>query len=285
MILRLFKWAAVIIVGLYSLALAYVATNQRSMLYCPSTSTSTPSALGLANVEDARIQTSDGETLRAWFKAPEQHKPVFLFFGGQGASLGLEGWRYQVIEKAGYGFLFLAYRGYEGSTGEPSERGLELDSLAAYDWLHKRVEGDRIIAHGFSLGSGVAVWLATQRPLRALILESPFTAAVDVAAERMPYFPVRLVMQDQFLSRDRIGNVHAPVFIATGKRDGTYPSEHGVKLYSLAREPKALFLSADAGHSDLIEYGLYDRIWAFLDAHPPTTNAGGAGSPSVTRSR
>ncbi|MGZ3304856.1 MAG: alpha/beta hydrolase, partial [Asticcacaulis sp.] len=198
-------------------------------------------------------------------------RPVMLFLHGQGASLELGKWRYIRMHKEGVGFLALAYRGYSGSTGTPTEKGLFTDALAAYDWLRARGFGDSdIVIHGHSLGTGVAVYLATQRPARALILEAPFTAAADVAAGRYPYVPVRLLMRDHYDSATRIRDVHMPLLIAHGDADRVIPFAEGQTLYALANPPKLFVRMHGSDHNTLVRDGLYDRIWPFLGLEPDT---------------
>jgi len=110
----------------------------------------------------------------------------------------------------------------------------------------------------------VATWLAARRPARALILESPFTAAVDVAAEGYPFFPVGWLMRDQFLNRERIGRVHIPLLIAHGDRDSVIPFEEGVKLYELANQPKVFVRMRGSDHSTMTRDGVYECYWEFL---------------------
>src|ERR1019366_5093261 len=108
-----------------------------------------------------------------------------------------------------------------GSSGRPSERGLLRDAAAAYAFTPARYSADRIVAWGFSLGSGVAVALAAEQPVAKLILEAPYTSIADVAASAFPIFPVRLVLRDPFYSDGRIGRIKAPLLIMHGARDPT----------------------------------------------------------------
>src|SRR5678810_563002 len=100
-----------------------------------------------------------------------------------------------------------SYRGYAGSSGQPSERGLLQDAAAAYAFTTARYDASRIVAWGFSLGTGVAVAIVSEHPVGKLILEAPYTSTVDVAASLFPIVPVSLLMRDPFHSDRRIGNV------------------------------------------------------------------------------
>ncbi len=244
--------------------LGYLYANQRHMLYYNKHEVEAPAIRGLA-IQDLRLKTPDGETLQAWYEPPLPGMPVILYFHGQAASLSLGKWRYIRMHKEGVGYLALAYRGFSESTGTPTEKGLLVDGLTAYDWL--RTQGYRdsdIIIHGHSLGTGVATYVASQRPARALILEAPFTAASDVGAERYPYIPVSLLMQDKFLSRERIKDVHMPVLIAHGDRDSVVPYAEGQRLFALANQPKTFVRIPGGEHNTLVRDGIYHDYWRFL---------------------
>jgi fermentation-respiration switch protein FrsA (DUF1100 family) len=250
------------------------------MLYLNKPGAERPDIHGLA-ISDVRIPTPDGQVLEAWYEPPRPGKPVFLYLHGQAASLELGKWRYIRLHKEGVGYLALAYRGFSGSTGSPTEQGLFTDGLAAYDWLRARGFADRdIVIDGHSLGTGVATYVATQRPARALILEAPFTAAVDVGQERYPYMPVALLMRDRFASRDRIGDVHMPVLIVHGTADATVPFAEGQKLYGLANAPKVFIAMPGSGHNTLVCDGLYDHVWPFLGLAPADVDPGLAFTPN-----
>jgi fermentation-respiration switch protein FrsA (DUF1100 family) len=158
----------------------------------------------------------------------------------------------------------VAYRGYDGSTGHPTEAGLHQDALAAYGWLTQRIAPADIVIHGFSLGSGVAVRLASEKPARALILEAPYTAVVDVAAQAAPWAPVRWLMLDQYRSRDWIGKISLPLLVIHGDADSVVPFTQGQKLFSMAHKPKTFVRMDGSNHNTLTRDGEYDYVWAFL---------------------
>jgi len=261
------RWALRVLVGavaLYGCALVVLSSNSRSFIYHPDPAVISPGPEAPATIKDIRIATRDRQTLRAWWMAPQPGKPVIVFFDGNGGRLHLQGERFARVAEAGAGMLSVAYRGYSGSTGTPSEATLHADARLAYDWVLGQVDADRIVVHGFSLGTGVAVQLAAERPVRALILEAPYTAVVDIAAQRAPFIPVSWIMKDRYLSRDWIGKVHAPLLIVHGDSDEVIPIAHGEKLFALANEPKTFARIPGGRHATLVHDGLYDHVWAFL---------------------
>src|SRR5438132_914131 len=120
----------------------------------------------------------------------------------------------------------------------PTEAGLINDALAAYAFTRARYPAERIVLWGESLGTGVAVALAAQQPVGHLILQSPFTSAADVGAQRYWFVPVGLLMKDQFRSDLRIGKVTAPVLVLHGDRDNIVPMALAERLYGLINAPK-----------------------------------------------
>jgi hypothetical protein len=256
-----------IVVAVALLGVGGLTIFQRQLLYHPSREVVAPS---LPGVEAVRIATGDGETLVAWWLPPPPGGLVFLFFDGNGGAPELWGNRWRRIAEAHAGFLAVYYRGYSGSTGHPTEKGLHGDARAGYEWLIAQgVKPRQIVIHGLSLGSGVAVRLATQRPARALILEAPFTSAADIAARNFPFLPVHWLMWDQFRSRDFIRNVRMPILIVHGDGDSVIPFRFGEELFALAPEPKTFVRMRGSNHTTLVKDGVYHHIWAFLALHPP----------------
>lgn len=255
--------ALCVVCALYALAVAVVFFQQREFLYPIVAGAAVPEAGG-PPIQVVHIDTPDRERLTGWYLPPQRGRPTLLFFNGQGGGLSFQTGRWQRIADEGVGFLAIGYRGHDGSTGKPSEAGLRIDARAAYDWLVQRTPPDDIVIHGFSLGTGVAVRLATERPARALVLEAPYTSTVDLAAKSFPWLPVRWLMLDQYRSRDIIDQVSMPILIVHGDGDVVIPFSQGQALFGLARSPRRLVRMAGSNHSTLPRDGLYDHIWRFL---------------------
>jgi fermentation-respiration switch protein FrsA (DUF1100 family) len=257
---------AIYIVVVTVLAVGGLTVFQRSLIYFPSQEIVAPT---LPGIKALRLATPDGESLTAWYLPAPKGKTMFLFLDGNGGHP--EAWteRWREIAAGGAGFLAVYYRGYSGSTGHPTEKGLITDGNAGYDWLVANgYSANRIVIHGFSLGTAVAVRIAVDHPAHALILEAPFTAAADVAARYIPSFLVRHLMWDQFRSRDFIGQVRMPILIVNGGRDSLVPLSMGEELFRLANDPKSFVSMRNSSHITQVRDGLYKQIWAFLAAHP-----------------
>ncbi len=243
---RLAIFGLAVFLALYSAALVLLSTGQRSFLFLPGGAVAAPV---LAGAKVLNLVTNDGESLLAWYVAPAPGKPLLLYFHGNGGNLSTQTRLLQALTSSGNGLLAVEYRGYPGSSGSPSEKGLLLDAEAAYaKALALGVPAGRIVVLGQSLGSGVAVALASHREIGAIVLDSPFTSAVAVASRRYWMFPVHWLMRDPFHSDERIGRVTAPLLIVHGTDDPVIPFDFGRSLFDLANQPKAFITVDGAGH-------------------------------------
>ena len=244
------KWFTLYAILGYGALLALLYLTQRAIQYFPERFRTAPAAAGLPQAQEVVLETSDGERVIAWHVPPRGNKPVVLYFHGNGGSLRLRVDRFRDLTVDGTGLVALSYRGYGGSSGAPTEVGLLSDALAAYAFTTARYPGERIVLWGESLGSGVAVALASQMPVAHVILQSPFTSAADVGMHRYWFVPVRLLMKDQFRSDLRVGKITAPVLILHGDRDDVVPIALAERLYGLINAPKRFVRFAGVGHED-----------------------------------
>jgi fermentation-respiration switch protein FrsA (DUF1100 family) len=190
---------------------------------------------------------------------------VLLFHGNRG-SLRSQRYRLEYFKEAGMGVLMLAYRGYAGSDGSPTEEGLYLDARAALDWLNAQgIADNRIALYGQSLGSGVATQMAVERKLAAVVLEAPYTSAADVGAWRFPFLPVHWLMRDRFDSLARIAEVEEPVLVMHGDSDWIIPQRMGRRLFEAANEPKEGFWPQGIGHQDIFDNGGFTTARDFVE--------------------
>ncbi len=227
-------------------------------------------------IEDRAITASDGVRLHAWFAPPRAAGPTLVWSHGNGGNIGGREDVLLALADAGLGVLAYDYRGYGKSAGRPSEAGVHLDALAAYD--HLRASGfaaEHIVAFGESLGGAVSIRLATERRCAGVAVVSTFTRLADVA--RAHYGPVAAMAGGRFDSLARVGRLAVPLFIAHGDRDEIVPYELGTALFAAAPEPKRFRRVAGAHHNDVFGApGLIAAIAAF--AHEVTGNATGFGT-------
>jgi fermentation-respiration switch protein FrsA (DUF1100 family) len=241
-------------------ALMYVV--QRSLMYFPETVRTAPAAAGLPQAQEVVLDTTDGEKVIVWHVAPRGEQPVVLYFHGNGGSLRLRVDRFQRIAAAGVGLVALSYRGYGGSSGKPTEQGLINDARAAYAFAAERYP--RIALWGESLGTGVAVALAAEKPVTRMVLDAPYTSALDLARANHWYLPVRLLMKDQFRSDERIARVKAPVLIMHGEVDQIIPIAYGERLFAMIQGPKQFARFPGGYHVDLDRHGGAEVALKFL---------------------
>lgn len=255
---------------LYATVLSGLYLWQRNLQYFPTRQDVAPQALGLADVDRIALPTPDGETLVLWYAAPRPGNPVILFLHGNAGSLADRADRFAFYQSRGFGVAFLSWRGYGGSTGRPSETGLITDAKAAYDHLRRLGHAaERIALVGESLGTGPAVQLAAANPVGALVLEAPYSAAVDLARAAYPWLPVGLLMKDQFRSRDHIAAVRAPILILHGDRDRVIPPGYGRRLFDAARDPKTFLSLGPVGHEALFSPATWAAGADFIDRLMP----------------
>jgi uncharacterized protein len=254
----------VVAVG-YLGVVAALYVKQREMLFpIPTVARTAPDAAGFPQAEEHLLATADGEKIIVWHVPAKPGRRVVLYFPGNGDSLAGSAGRFRDIVSDGTGLIALSYRGYAGSSGQPSEHGLLSDAAATYAFAASRYETGRMIAWGYSLGTGVAVAQAAEHPFGGLILEAPYTSITDVSAAAFPYLPVRLLLKDRFASDTRIQRVTAPVLIMHGTLDTTVPIALGERLFGLGHEPKRFVRLVGAHHDDLDSFGASETARQFI---------------------
>ena len=258
------KWIFLFAVAGYVAGVALLYLGQRSLLYFPDPRRLDPADAGLRQAEQVALQSADGVRVGVWHVPPRDGMPVVIYFQGNGGGLDLRAERFKRLTADGTGLVALNYRGYGGSEGKPSEAGIILDAHAAYDFAAQRYGASRIVLWGESLGTGVAVALAAEKPVARIILESPYSSIADVAAAIYWFVPVRLLLMDSFRSDQRIAKVTAPVLVVHGERDGVVPIRFGERLYQLIPGPKRFIRLPQAGHNDHDSHGLPELVRPFL---------------------
>ena len=246
-------------------ALVALLYSQQMRMTFPASPLRVPAReAGLAGFEDVVLTTGDGERLVGWWKPPEPGRALILYFHGNGGSLLERRERARMLTQDGRGLLMVSYRGYSGSTGEPSEEGLQRDAEAAYGYLASW-RPERIVLYGESLGSGVSVWLASRRRVGGIVLDSPFTSIPDVARRHFWFAPVDLLLRTRFPSVERIGKMRAPLLVLHGEEDQVVPITLGERLFAAAPEPKRFVRLAGVDHVSALEGGGLAHLRAFLD--------------------
>ena len=208
----------------------------------------------LPGVIEIEARTTDGTRLHGWLRhgAEEAARPgLVIYFGGNAEEVSG-----QVLEAGALAPWSLAafnYRGYGLSEGRPSEAALVADALVAHDQLAARedIDPERIVVFGRSLGGGVAVQLAAARPVRGVVLVSPFDSLKSVGRRHYPFVPVSLLLRHPFDSVARAPDIEAPLLVLAGERDRIVPSTHSKRLFDAWRGPKRWDLLSGADHNGI----------------------------------
>ncbi|MBI3368225.1 MAG: alpha/beta fold hydrolase [Burkholderiales bacterium] len=222
---------------------------QDSLLYFPQPRANT-------GAPTIRLATADAQVLVT--TRPREGADAMLYFGGnaEDVSQSLPGLAAAFAEHALY---LMHYRGYGGSTGEPSEAALFADALALFDQV--RASHPNIVVVGRSLGSGVAVYLASQRSVARLVLVTPYDSIVQLAADRIPYFPVRWLLRDKFDSARHAAQVNAPTLLIAAERDEVIPRASTEALLTRFRSGLAeMRVVPGAGHNTIDHSPEYGRL-------------------------
>lgn len=218
---------------------------QDRMVFLPNmpgrTLTATPKDAGF-DFEDVTLETSDGLKLHGWYVPAAQARGVVLFLHGNAGNISHRLDSIAIFHELGLDTLIIDYRGYGQSQGKPSEQGTYLDAEAAWHYLvnDRGVAADRIIVFGRSLGGAVAAWLANQYTPAALIIESSFSSALDIARKLYPFMPVRLITRLEFPVSLHVSRLQCPLLVVHSRDDEIIPFTMAETIYESAAEPKSL---------------------------------------------
>lgn len=238
---QLLGWVALPVIG-YAGICAWLFAKQRDLIYMPN-----DTRVDAAQTDFAIER--DGVRLHGWVVHPGQHNPV-IYFGGNAERV--ENRREQLGRVLPDRSIYLiAYRGYGASDGVPSEAALFADALAVFDEVQSRHPGEAISVIGSSLGSGVASYVASKRPVSRLVLVAPFDSLVAVGQAHYPIFPVRWLVKDRFDSVEHLHGYKGEVMVIRAGQDTVVPPANTQRLIdTLGRAPKVVSLQ-DADHNTI----------------------------------
>ena len=205
--------------------------------------TATPGDAGFA-YQDVSITTSDGVRLHGWFVAANQAKATVLFLHGNAGNISHRLDSIAIFRELGLDVFIIDYRGYGQSEGKPSEQGTYLDARAAWEYLvnDREIAPHKIVIFGRSLGGAVASWLAAQTTPGAVILESTFTSAPDMAHRLYPFLPVRLMTRLKYSVKENVKGLSSPLLVVHSRQDEVIPFDMGESIFAAAPEPKQMLV-------------------------------------------
>ena len=210
----------------------------------------TPRQVGF-EYDDVDFESSDGIRLHGWYVPAPERRGTVLFLHGNAGNISHRLDSIAVFRELGLDTFIFDYRGYGQSEGRTSEDGTYKDAEAAWQYLVTERDTDpaEIVIFGRSIGGAVAAWLGTKHKAAALIVESSFTSAVDMASRIYPFMPVRLLTRLRYPVIDYVAATTSPVLIVHSHDDEIIPFQMGQALYEAAPAPKA-FLELRGGHND-----------------------------------
>lgn len=213
---------------------------QRDLIYFPQPRSGPPAAMLELPAADADVLVS---------VRPHAGPNALIYFGGnaEDASLNLPGFAQAFPE---YALYLLHYRGYGGSSGSPSEEAIQRDALALFDRV--QAEHSRVVLVGRSLGSGVAVRLASQRPAVRLVLVTPYNSLQEIAAGQFSYLPVKWLLQDKYESWKYAPRIRVPTLLIAAEQDELIPRSSSERLYShFSKGVASLKVIPGTGHNTI----------------------------------
>jgi pimeloyl-ACP methyl ester carboxylesterase len=251
--MRIVSVIASVVLVLYLGVCGLLFSVQRSMIYFPQPrSHAEGSVLMTLPVGAGTVNVST---------RPQEGPDALLYFGGNAEDVS---WDVPNLARAfpGRAIYALHYPGYGGSSGTPSEKSIFAAALALFDKVVQ--EHPNVVVVGRSLGSGAAVWLASERPVTRLVLVTPFDRLSDVASAQYPFLPVRLLLRDQFDSGKYAHTVSAPTRIVVAANDELVPRSSSDRLSREFRKDQvSVVIVPDVGHNTIQDSHDY---WTFLGA-------------------
>lgn len=239
-----------IIVFSYLLLVAGLFIFQRSLLFFP-----VPYQESI-NREEVTF-ANQGVKLHGWILNPGKSRAI-IYFGGNSEAIENNIYNFEAVFND-YSVYLIHYRGYGKSEGNPSEAALFSDSTAIYDQIKSQYQSVSLM--GRSLGSGVAVYLASKRDIKNLILLTPYDSIAEVAQVHYPFVPARLVARDRFESFRYAPGVTVPVLMVTAELDRVVPATHGLKLREYFTNTEVTYrMIESAAHNDVTDYAEYQQL-------------------------
>ena len=227
--------------------------GQRGFIYFPVNAL--PSNL------EKRVFENDGEAIKTSI-INQGSEQAIIYFGGNAENVDYNAFEFQQLLN-GYTVYLVKYRGYAGSTGEPTEQGIYADALHIYDEIKTDYQSVSVI--GRSLGSGVATYLASQRKVKRLVLVTPFDSVKNVAQAVFPMYPMGILLKDKHDSLSRAKDITSDTLILAAENDEVIKMKHTLSLLNGFEQDVHFKEIKGANHNDISENSVYvDTLSAFF---------------------
>ncbi len=249
------KIIILMVLFLYLAVLAFVYFTQDSMIFNYSQIEKKPS-IELKNSEKVTLKVSHGVVLQGLYKKSKQKDaPLIIYFGGN--SDDATRFLLHVEDLKGFDIIAFNYRGYVGSSGKPSEKNLFQDAIKIYD---KFAKDSKVILIGRSLGTGVAVYLASKRDAKGLVLITPYDSIASLAKQKYPYLPIGLLLKYKFDSIKYISKIKTPVAVIEVKDDTTVPNKNTQRLVKKVKNLVAFVVLKNTTHADVLQHPNFQKV-------------------------
>jgi fermentation-respiration switch protein FrsA (DUF1100 family) len=260
-----FLEAVIGILVIYGSVLIILYIFQRSLMYHPDENNYFGDKLEV-KIEKVKITTSDNIKLLGWFhKKDLKNFKTIVYFHGNAGKLENRIYKLNYFKEMDVNFLIIAWRGFSGNNGKPTEKGLYEDGKSAIIWLKNLgLFEEDIIIYGESLGTGIATELAQNNKFAGLILETPFTSMIEAAKNFYPYIPVGLLLKDKYKNDKKISNINIPLLVMHGEADQIVPFWMGKKIYEMANQPKYSYFTKFDDHMMEYDEKLVSTLKTFL---------------------
>ena len=255
-----------------SIILAYLLVNlfvyfyQRNLLYNPSENNYLNDKINF-DYQEIFIETDKNIKLKSWFINKDLKRfKTLVFFHGNAGNLLNRVHKLNELSKLDLNILLISWRSFSGNKGKPTEENLYYDARQIVKWLKTQgLDNKDIVLYGESLGTGVAIELASKNNFGGIILESPFTSMVDTAKIYYPYLPVNFLLKDRYDSKSKISDIKTPILIMHGKMDNIVPQQMGLELFEKANNPKYSYFPEDDDHMMNYNKQLLNEIKLFIN--------------------
>ena len=249
----------------YIFVIIFVYFYQRNLLYHPSENNYQNDTIQF-NHQEIFIKVNDEIKLKSWIINKDlKNFKTLVFFHGNAGDLSNRIYKLNELDKLNINILLISWRGFSGNEGYPTEKNLYEDAEAAIKWLNKKkVSNSQIILYGESLGTGVAVEIASKNNFNSIILESPFTSIENSAKIYYPYLPVSFLLKDRYDSISKIKKINSPILIMHGRKDDIVPFFMGKKLFEKANSPKDSYFTDMDDHMMEFNSQLLNKIKDFI---------------------
>ncbi len=253
-----------IVLGLIILIFLVPIIFQRNLIYFPVKKKPNRSDFTAEDMEIIKLHPNKNLATESWYKPAQHNNPTILYFHGNGGHIGHRVHFIRFFLDKGYGVFLLEYRGYGGNSGKPSEQGLYEDARSAVKFLQlQNIEPTKLAFYGESLGTAVALKMATEFSACSVVLQAPFTNLKEVARLHYPFLPI-LPLLDTYNSLKIIQDVKIPLIFVHGEKDFIVPIHLSKKLYENANEPKTFHVIHDKGHNNISSSNIGDLIIEFI---------------------